>query len=226
MDHVLFVLVAIVQPIVGYRSFVQLQRLAAVGQRIDLAHLYKRTIIGQWLVFTLLVLIWHSDARPWSHLGFSLRADSYALAGALLAIAVLLILIARLRRLAVNTANTRDALLKRLDRVAVILPRTRKQLQYFYAVSATAGVVEEAIWRGFMIWYLGQLLPLWAAVAGSAIGFGLAHAYQGIANVPKATLAGAVFALIYVLTGSLLLPVLLHALADALQGRAIYRLLR
>ena len=76
-----------------------------------------------------------------------------------------------------------------------------------------------------MLWYLGHFMPLWAAVILSSISFGLAHAYQGAANVPRSALIGIVFALVYVLTGSLLIPILLHALADALQGRAVYRLL-
>ena len=29
--------------------------------------------------------------------------------------------------------------------------------------SVTAGVVEEALWRGFMIWYLAHVMPVWAA---------------------------------------------------------------
>jgi membrane protease YdiL (CAAX protease family) len=116
--------------------------------------------------------------------------------------------------------------LARLGSIEIILPRTPGQLRHFYGVAVTAGIVEESIWRGFMLWYFGQLMPLWAAVILSSVSFGAAHAYQGVANIPKYTLTGIVFALIYVLTGSLVVPILLHALADALQGRAVYRLLR
>ena len=69
-------------------------------------------------------------------------------------------------------------------------------------------------------------MPLWAAAIVSAIGFGLAHAYQGAANVPKITLVGAVFAVLYYITGSLWLPMILHAVFDMLQGRTVYELLR
>jgi membrane protease YdiL (CAAX protease family) len=85
--------------------------------------------------------------------------------------------------------------------------------------------VEETLWRGYMFWYLGHLMPLWAAAIVTSVVFGFGHIYQGIANVPKIILVGGVFAGLYLLTGSLWLPILLHAVFDAVQGRAVCRLL-
>ena len=76
-----------------------------------------------------------------------------------------------------------------------------------------------------MFWYLGHVMPLWAAAIVTSVMFGFGHIYQGIANVPKITLVGGVFAGLYLLTGSLWLPMLLHAVFDAVQGRAVCRLL-
>ena len=92
-------------------------------------------------------------------------------------------------------------------------------------VSATAGIVEETIWRGFMFWYLGHVMPLWAAAIVTSVVFGFGHIYQGVANVPKVALVGGVFAGLYLLTGSVWLPIVLHAVFDAVQGKAVYRLL-
>ena len=89
-------------------------------------------------------------------------------------------------------------------------------------MSITAGIVEETIWRGFLFWYFGQVMPLWAAAVLSAIGFGLAHAYQGFRAVPRIIAVGSIFVLLYLLTGSLWLSMLLHAIVDMLQGRAIF----
>ena len=66
------------------------------------------------------------------------------------------------------------------------------------------------------------LTVLMAAALLSAIGFGLAHAYQGLANVPRIIVVGGIFAGLYWLTGSLWLSMLLHAVVDMLQGRAIF----
>ncbi|MDH3621296.1 MAG: CPBP family intramembrane metalloprotease, partial [Gammaproteobacteria bacterium] len=95
-----------------------------------------------------------------------------------------------------------------------------------YGLSVTAGIVEEALWRGFLFWYLGHFMPLWAAAIVSAVGFGIAHAYQGMENVPRIILVGGVFAGLFLLTGSLWLPIILHAIVDLLQGRAVYGMLR
>lgn len=225
-DHILFLVVAVAQPILGYRSFQKLVRFAAAGHAIPLSRLYNRTLIGQWLLFVLVLSIWHAEERAWLDLGFALRTDAAAAAGIGLAAIAFVMLAFKLRQLGPRRPQVRDALLERLGTIELILPRTRRQLRHFYALSVTAGIVEETIWRGFMIWYFCQYLPLWAAVILSSLGFGLAHAYQGMVNIPKSALTGAVFALIYVLTGSLLFPIVLHALADALQGRAVYRLLR
>ena len=48
----------------------------------------------------------------------------------------------------------------------------------------------------------------------AAVAFGLAHAYQGRAGVVLTGVLGGVMAALYVGTGSLLLPVLLHAAID------------
>ncbi len=51
-------------------------------------------------------------------------------------------------------------------------------------------------------------------VVVAAVAFGAAHAYQGAAGVLLTGVLGGVFAALYLQTGSLLLPVLLHAAVD------------
>ena len=68
-------------------------------------------------------------------------------------------------------------------------------------------------------------MPLWGAAIVTSVIFGFGHIYQGVANVPKIVLVGGVFAGLYLLTGSVWLPMLLHAVFDAVQGKAVYRLL-
>ena len=78
------------------------------------------------------------------------------------------------------------------------------------------------LWRGYLIWFLNQYLPLWAAALISTLGFGVAHAYQGAQSIAKITVVGAVFTVIFILSGSLWLPIILHAAVDLLQGRMAY----
>ena len=106
-----------------------------------------------------------------------------------------------------------------------ITPRTRSELAVFLGVAVTAGVWEELLYRGFLMWFL---LPagVAAAVIGSSLIFGLGHAYQGGRGILVTAAVGLVFAIAYALTTSLWWLMLAHALVDIYGGIAAYRLHR
>ena len=98
-----------------------------------------------------------------------------------------------------------------------LLPRTAGERRLFTAVGVTAGVCEEWLYRGFFLAVVSALaggLPTGVLVVIAALAFGLAHAYQGRAGVLTTGVLGGVMAALYLQTGSLLLPVLLHAAID------------
>ncbi|MDP9427713.1 MAG: CPBP family intramembrane metalloprotease [Actinomycetota bacterium] len=98
-----------------------------------------------------------------------------------------------------------------------LLPRTTGERQLFTLVGVTAGVCEEWLYRGFflaVVAAVGGGLSTPVLVAVGALAFGLAHAYQGVAGILTTGALGGVMAGLYLGTGSLLLPVLLHALID------------
>jgi hypothetical protein len=98
-----------------------------------------------------------------------------------------------------------------------LLPRTPGERRLFTVVGVTAGVCEEWLYRGFFLAVVAALaggMPTGVLVVVAAVAFGLAHAYQGRAGVLTTGLLGGVMAALYLQTGSLLLPVLLHAAID------------
>jgi uncharacterized protein len=98
-----------------------------------------------------------------------------------------------------------------------LLPRTPGERRLFTLVGVTAGVCEEWLYRGFFLAVVAALaggLPTGALVVVAAAAFGLAHAYQGRVGIVTTGLLGGVMAAIYLQTGSLLVPVLLHAVID------------
>ncbi len=105
-----------------------------------------------------------------------------------------------------------------LEPVRDFLPVTRRELRLFRAVSLSAGVGEEIFYRGFLIWYLSQFLPLFWAVAVSTLLFGLAHAMHGMGATVRATLSGAVLAALFLFSGALWASMLLHAAIDLSSG--------
>jgi hypothetical protein len=68
-------------------------------------------------------------------------------------------------------------------------------------------------------WYVMTLLPGVAAVLISAVVFGTAHLYLGWGlGVLRASVVGIVFGATYLLTGSLWVPIVLHAAVDVTSG--------
>ena len=98
-----------------------------------------------------------------------------------------------------------------------LLPRTAGERRLFTVVGVTAGVCEEWLYRGFFLAVVAALaggLPTGALVLVAAVAFGLAHAYQGVAGIVTTGVLGGVMAAVYLQTGSLLLPILLHVIID------------
>jgi len=116
-----------------------------------------------------------------------------------------------------RSAAAREKILRALKRFALILPVTHEERAWFALVSVTAGICEEILYRGFLIRYLSNgpwQAGLWIAVAIASISFGLAHGYQGLSGIIGTALVGAVMAVIFLASGSLWLPMALHAIID------------
>ena len=225
LDHVFFLALAVAYPIASYISFKRLLRRIAAGQVVGPTEIYKSTLISHWALFGMALAIWLATGRSWVALGFGWEVDTGFLVGLALTAAAIVVMVRQYGSLDSATEKTRDSLRRQIGDLEFMMPRNNSELGRFYSVSVTAGIVEETLWRGYMFWYLGHVMPLWAAAIVTSVVFGFGHIYQGVANVPKITLVGGVFAGLYLLTGSLWLPMLLHAVFDAVQGRADCRLL-
>lgn len=226
LDSLFVFVFAVVYPIAGFIGFRRLQKKIQAGHPFDRNRLYVSTTSWHWIIFAAGLIVWGHSGRSWVLLGFGLDLNARFLIGAVLTVAGMAFLVAQLRR--IGRAGQKD-----LDRVnaefgclLLIVPRNKGELARFNVLSVTAGIVEETLWRGFLIWYLAQSMPLWVAALMSAVGFGIAHGYQGRAQIPRVAAVGAVLAGLYVLIGSLWLPMALHAAVDLLQGRLAYDVLQ
>jgi membrane protease YdiL (CAAX protease family) len=96
-----------------------------------------------------------------------------------------------------------------------LLPRVRAELKYGVGLGLSAGIFEELLFRlglPALLFGITGLGPLSFAIA--ALLFGMLHLYQGALGILFASLLGLVFAALYVLTGSIAAPIVLHALVD------------
>jgi len=96
-------------------------------------------------------------------------------------------------------------------------PATRTERRWWVLVCVTAGCCEEVLFRGFMLHYLHVFpwtLNLTLALLISSLIFGLNHLYGGIRGVVESATGGFVLGLLFLLSGNLVLPIILHALMD------------
>lgn len=101
--------------------------------------------------------------------------------------------------------------------MTIVLPRSLKEKKYFFFVSLTAGICEEFVWRGCLIFLLTDIFPalhMVVIIIMSCLLFGLFHCYQGLYGVIKTGIIAILFIFIYLTTASLVLGMLLHFMFD------------
>jgi len=179
--------------------------------------LYRRLLVLEWgLVLLVVAVSFVAPGVSWAELGLR-WPDRVSVVTAVVVVLILLVAVVSVRALrggALREAGPESAALRS---VGSLLPRSDSERRLFGAVALTAGVAEEVVYRGFGIAVLaafGPSLPDVALIAAAGAAFGLAHAYQGWAGILTTGLLGSVMAAVYLDTGSLLVPVLLHALID------------
>jgi membrane protease YdiL (CAAX protease family) len=220
LDHLLAAVLVVGFPIYAarsYRSFVAAVRAGVPGVRLQE---YGYTMLLQWTLVALTLLWWRHGGRPAAALGLALPLGLQSLVG--LGIAVLILVLLAYQWMAIQRLDTKgfEGLAAQVEPVRELMPHTRAEYRVFQALSITAGVCEEVLYRGYLIWYLATGLGRWPAVLVAGIVFGIAHFYQGKAGVLKTGVIGVLAGALYAGTGSLLWSMLAHAAID-LQGGAI-----
>jgi len=226
LDHVLAGILTLLGPVwgatFGYRRLLRASTERRPRVRMSL---YATAMAVQWGLVLLTAVLWVTAGRTARELGLEPRVSA-GLAGVAAGIAVVFFLVWRQRTRALGDDEALAEVRKRMSHVEPMLPREPHELRRFFALSITAGICEEVLYRGFMIWYLTWYLGPWAGAAASAVVFGLGHAYQGPRGVLLTALVGGFLAAVYWISGSLYPGMLLHALMDVHSGHLAYVALR
>ncbi len=224
LDHV-FVALLVVGPLIEWRwSWPRfLARLSAGVPGVRL-RFYGAILLSEWLPTLALLVFWAWKVRSWSALRLA-GGSPWRTASTLVAIVVLIVL-QILQRRAILASPRRIERMRRIMAFGEpIVPHTGAERRVFWAVSATAGVCEEILFRGFLTWYLSLWMPLVAAVFLSALLFGFGHIYLGPRQVPQTALVGLFLSFLMLFSGSLWPAMLLHAAIDWNSGELSYRVL-
>lgn len=207
--------------IVPWRGRAKLKHLLAKPhvESAERISLYRSTIVFQWLATA--VAAW----RAWVH-GF--RAAQLGLAipepftlviiavfGAALIVTLQWL---NLRRMGRSVSPLRRPLQALAER---ILPQSTRELIPFVALSVTAGLCEEFLYRGFAMAVLSRAgLHIGLVVLLSSIIFGLAHLYQGRAGFVSTMVLGILFGVSRTAFDSLLPAMVWHMGVDLVAGVA------
>lgn len=226
VDHVLILLLFVAQPVHGALASSYYIAQAKAGHPVERVRFYRETMAVEWLFLILLIAAWFDFGRPIADLGFVRSTGPGFWAGAVFCIAATAYLFYAWRSMKKATAEEKAKHAASFGDLVHFVPHNRRELNNFYAISVTAGIVEEIVYRGFVIWYLGQVMPVWGAVVVSSVAFGLGHSYQGASGAVRTGLVGLAFGVLYVVTGSIWIPIIAHAVLDILQGAAIHEILR
>ena len=218
------------EPFVGYvlhRRFEGRLRTDPAARR----SFYRRLLVLEWGLAAVTAVVWAASGVPAAQGGLSWPRSWPGPVTTVLCVVLLVLVVVSTRALRAGALAPPPAAGPPVRRkpgeprhaeppgasTVALLPRTAAERRLFACVGLTAGICEEWLYRGFFLAAVSALVggvPDVVLVLVAAAAFGLAHVYQGVPGVVTTGVLGGVLAAVYVSTGSLLLPVLLHAAID------------
>jgi len=220
-DYVMVFWLAIILPVWSYWDHQGFERELEAGNSKAIRSAYLKTYYALWTPTLLLAVYWFVSGRPYGALGLSLTPTLSAAIGMVVALIIAAILTAQVFQ-AKNNSETAAQVrteLRRSPSIEKILPKTETDYRLFQGLSISAGITEEILYRGYLIWAFSFWMESWLAALLALAVFALAHLYQGTSEaILKVTLTGGALSLLYLLSGSLLPAILLHAAIDLTSG--------
>lgn len=218
LQHLLTLVLIVVMPL---WDWYEIPRLKASTEPRKKIRYYGRIVAALWICAVIAVVTTNLNTvftihraageMTWLDAG---SAGAAALKGVTAGVVIVVMLPALL---ALWSEKIRAKAGRAARNLAFLLPSSVEERRWWWLVCITAGICEEVVYRGFLLHYWHALpwhLSLtWALVMSSVI-FGIGHLYQGVVGAIQTTLIGFVFGGFFIVSGSLLLPMVLHTLLD------------
>ena len=222
IDLLFLALILGVAPLYSLWGYRKLERDLEAGRRGSRVCEYAESIVLSLLFGLPAIWTCIERGRPLEAIGLSWPSGPGVWPALALTGAIVWFLTAQLRRVRQTDRELRGA--EQIESVRAMLPETARERRWFAAAALSAGVFEEVVYRGYLIALFDLHLPLFGAVLLSSVAFAWIHIYQGWGRLPTIFVGSLVAAALLVWTGSLLLPVILHAFIDinsSLTARAV-----
>ncbi|HUM05390.1 MAG TPA: CPBP family intramembrane glutamic endopeptidase [Terriglobales bacterium] len=212
ITHLLAAAMILIAPWLGHLQYQRARKRLQAGASKVKVRLYRNVVVEQIVVTATVCGLWLFGGVPRANLGICAPRPWW------LTVALGTMLAGFLVRSGLRARPKAQELRASLDgKLGVLLPDTKDEHRWFVAVSVGAGISEELAYRGFLFYYFSLLLP-WLnsieVVLLTSVVFGMGHLYQGWRGILKTGIGGLILAGLYLLSGSLLLPMLVHAAMD------------
>jgi membrane protease YdiL (CAAX protease family) len=206
--HTAVVLAVIV--VLVFRGWFQAEHMRTMANPNHI-RLYNRTILFEWLTLALvLVGVWLHGSSLLTVMGDRWRSMSQFLRHVGIALLFLVATIA-LTSMAGSHGDAGDRATQ------FLLPQGRIEIALWVVLSITAGICEEAVYRGYLQkQFIALTRSVPAGIILSALAFGLAHSYQGFARASMIGVMGAMGGVLAYLCRSVRPGMIAHALQDVL----------
>jgi uncharacterized protein len=206
--HTAVVLAVIV--VLVFRGWFQAERIRMTANP-DHIRLYNRTILFEWLTLALvLVGVWLHGSSFLTVMGDRWRSVSQFLRHVGIALLFLVATIA-FTSMAGSHGSAGD------QATQFLLPHGRIEIALWVVLSITAGICEEAVYRGYLQkQFIASTRSVPAGIMLSALAFGLAHSYQGFARASMIGVMGAMGGVLAHWCRSVRPGMIAHALQDVL----------
>jgi membrane protease YdiL (CAAX protease family) len=111
--------------------------------------------------------------------------------------------------------------------ISQLAPSSLAEASLWITLSISAGICEEFVFRGYLQQQFARTSGrVWVGVVVSAVLFGSAHGYEGIAGMLLITAYGALFSMLAIRRESLRAGMIAHAWHDSITGIALWMLKR
>lgn len=216
----LLLVLTVLMPAIGVWDYSRLLRRLREGRPKARVETYLSTIALQWTLTLGFSGWWLLSGRELAPLRLIPKAEGlqWLVIGAGVAVLVFILL----NMLAtVRSPEKLEQVVQQSRDLCQIAPQSPTEERVFFLLSITAGICEEILFRGLLIAVLAVSMGMWPSLILSTAIFGLGHAYQGWKGIGRTAAAGLVLALFAVGSGSLFVPILLHAVGDLTSGHML-----
>lgn len=206
--HTPVVLAVIV--ILAFRGWLQAQHLRKMANP-DHIHLYNRTILFESLTLALVLAgVWLHGSSLFTVMGDRWRSVGQFLRDVAIALIFLFVTIA-FTSVAGSHSSAGD------QATQFLLPQGRTEIALWILLSITAGICEEAVYRGYLQkQFIALTRSVPAGIILSALAFGLAHSYQGVAKASMIGVMGAMAGVLAYWCRTVRPGMIAHAVQDVL----------